>query len=557
MVRFLPILLLLTAVLIIFVVTIVRGQRFSFIKSKWLVFSLAILLNLISRISSTPIDFHGIEYEDCFVHQANARLMYYSGGNNSIRETIPMLGSVQHPVATESFYHYIGYPSLIWGFMKCFGDTPLAGHLVSLIFSIMSVVIVYLTVHELYPEKQLALICALIYAAIPIVNIYSSATSAEVLSGFSIIFVVYVIVLQGRDCSTWFIRATYSSLVLCALMFAILAKRENIILVLLVPLVSYFLSDKKGLRQLLVSVVNNILPITASLVLSYSMGLCQVYGDEVTAINLPPFSMAYAKTLAPAFLKAILNYKDYSIFGYLLVLLPIVAFKFRKLNGIIFITGAYLLLYSCHWRSYYFLQGQAVTTQDTVRYLLAINPLIVILFGASAYLLIEALRQIMNKRFQQFRYVLGIAFILIILLSAKSSRNEKNALAGFEQRERIDPVLAMLKYMDQNSDRKTIVATFNTCYFQIYGRPDINVFDFSFISRLPSELLERIFSESEVYGFFFAEDLSAENRKRYSMEYAEIERRFLLKQPVVMTDNYVIVRERRSQCPSQKQQEMP
>ena len=124
-----------------------RALRITIV-SNWKLILLFIIINFYLKFPFQSPFFHGREYEDCFVHQAVARqleqLPTHEVGVNPFRESIFSVGSIVSGDFSQTFYNYIGYPTIIHIFDRLFGERPSNGHVVSLMAACLNVTLVFL-----------------------------------------------------------------------------------------------------------------------------------------------------------------------------------------------------------------------------------------------------------------------------------------------------------------------------------------------------------------------------------------------------------------------------
>lgn len=498
-----------------------------------LALSAIVALSLIARLAPGHFSFHGLEYEDSFVHQAAARSMHYSG-ITAVRETIPLMGSLAHPVSMQSFYHYAGYAALICAFASVVGDTPLTGHLVSLVLSILTAVMVYLSVAKLLSDKRAALLCVGVYLTMPLANVWATATCAEVASGFAIMCVVYSLAIWADQADAHAGSLIAVPTVITALMFATLVKRENMMLIFLAPFVTCLFSGRREAKRIFRSCLVYSVPSLICIGICFALGIVSVYRDEVASIDVSPFSLRYALRLLPVFVQSTASYENSFIWGWLLLLVPFALLKTPKYAGVALLLVGYLAIYSCHWRSYYFLMGQEVSIHDADRYLLALTPLLAILFGSVIHLLSSVALSRCGTVGRHTTLFTAVACALIFTCSCILSRNIKSRLTDIEHKN-IKPFIEALNYCEKEAGVDVMIATFNVCYFQIYGRSDLQLFDLRFINRTPAKWLDDRLTHGRVYCVLNADNVSSVNQGRYEREFAEIKRRFLVETPTRIT----------------------
>lgn len=217
--------------------------------SNWKILFLLFLLNLLLKLPINSPFFHGMEYEDCYVHQATARhLTSFSStqetGISPFREYIFSLGSITNGGSSQHFYNYIGYPSAIYLMQQVIGDKPFAGHLVSLLASCTCVIFIYLLSTLLKISPQLPISSSLIYTFLPIGIIFSASTSADILSGLCILTLILLLYVKEYRTDSPFANILLCAAISTVLIYSILVKRENVLLLCLLPIIAMMTRHK-------------------------------------------------------------------------------------------------------------------------------------------------------------------------------------------------------------------------------------------------------------------------------------------------------------------------
>jgi hypothetical protein len=247
----------------------------------------------------------------------------------------------------------------------------------------------------------------------------------------------------------------------------------------------------------------------------------------------------YFKALFPAFLMAFGFWRFYLGFGFLLLLMPICWIKYPRMRGVIIIFVAYLILYSGHWRSYYFTRSLEASIWDTVRYALNILPLFAIVAGACFFTALSGI----NIGKLHIRGIIGrIVVLLALLLMASNiwiSLNLRSELLGEERIGRVLPVRRAIDLMQNLNDSEYWVFTYTPCLFQLYGSPDLNIVDISGINRY-SEIADEIVRNDRAYACLTPFDRSEQVRTRFPMQSAWLDSNSA--ETLNQTDEMIIIR---------------
>jgi hypothetical protein len=307
------------------------------------------------------------------------------------------------------------------------------------------------------------------------------------------------------------------------------------ILTIFAPIIASIFDSKKRNTGILKSLFIYSIPSILTVTILFALGIVSIYKDEAGSIAYTPFSILYALRLLPAFIQSMFCFENSFIWGLFFVLLPVTLLKTKNYIGIFLIVMGYLIIYSCHWRSYYFLVGQDVSIHDADRYLLALTPLIAILLGGCVKLLVDT--SVAHIRFAgRLKLIwVGIFCTSIFIYSCVQTSITRQRLILIEQ-SHIGPFIQALNHCERASGSNVTIATFNICYFQIYGRSGLQLFDLRFISREPSARLDDTLRRGVVYCILNTNDLSPANQMRYSKEFNEIKKRFFTESPINIGD---------------------
>lgn len=249
-----------------------------------------------------------------------------------------------------------------------------------------------------------------------------------------------------------------------------------------------------------------------------ALDLHLAFSEEYGASETSMFTLKNLSVLGPVYLVSFANFKLYFLFGILLLLTPIAFIKYRICRPVIIVLASYVLMYSLHYRSYYYLLYFKASAFDTARYMLNMIPLISLLFGISA---IEGMR-ILNRKSLFSNYYLRIALIIsmtiFFIFSACLSLNTRNEFTREEQSQRVQPVLKTIKFVTEKGEGGWIF-TFKPCLYQIYGANDLRIVDLTTILSLDSQVINNILNTGSSYVALNPLDGSIENKERYRQQF--------------------------------------
>src|SRR5208337_495314 len=141
-----------------------------------------------------------------------------------------------------------------------------------------------------------------------------------------------------------------------ALLFALTIKRENILLVIMLPVIAFVLHlAGKGAKNPPNRKAQWILLSTAlALGFSYQMRIIQTTGEETALLERFPLTLGGLLRLLPVFLRSFLVVQWYGGVAFLVLIGAMVAWRRKGLTLFpLVLFVAYILVYAFHIRSYY------------------------------------------------------------------------------------------------------------------------------------------------------------------------------------------------------------
>jgi hypothetical protein len=507
----------------------------SIIKKYWKIIVVLVLINFIYKFPIKSNYFDGLEYEDSYIYKASARAFYEgSYGFSHINPYFPtscIYGSIKKCDQQAIFVtNFLGYPYIINLGYLIFGYHITIANIVSLIFSTVSVLFLFLASLLIINDLLFALISSFVYITIPIFNVYASTSLTEPLSNAYLILVLLLyllfINLRREDKKQLISDILGLSSIVFTLIFAILVKTTNLSLVFCLPMAGLIYlclnrknegSYKKG--KILVTIpIFLIIFLFSALVFKFQMAAEINKGD----IGVNPFSFSYIKALAPVFLKSFLNFKWYLFYS--ILFLVGVFFGIKQKKGIlpIVIFFLYFVLYTAHYRSYYFTRGIPVAEDESLRYMISIVSVYSLIVGIGIFYLFRGLRRVIYKRINIFRYKsIGIAIAIVIMgISFLFTLENRVYFVEDEYISRIAPVKKTLEYLKNNDD---ILITSEHILFQIYGRPELKLIDFCSIeNQIQKEYIDNLIRSNNVY-YLQTMERSGVDEQRYKQQYSYID----------------------------------
>ena len=505
------------------------------IRKYWRILFILVFINLAIKYPFGNKYFDGLEYEDSYIYKVSARTMYEGSYQyskiNPYYPTSCVFGSLKDCRQSAIFVtNFIGYPYLINLVYHLFGYHKNISNMVSLFFSGISIALIFFVALLIIDQLFFALICCFIYITIPIFNVYASTSLTEQLSNaylvlVLLIYLAYIGSYQEGERARFQNMLGLSAIVF-SMIFAILVKTTNISLVFCLPiagLISYFKGgkDKGGnpRRRFVISLPFIFAIFFFSLlVLKFQTAVEINRGD----IGINPFSISFLKTLAPIFTRSLfklnwyLIYTIFFIFGLFLAL--------RKKNGtyLVVIYLFYFVLYTLHYRSYYFTRGIPVFEDESIRYMMSFVSIYALIVGLGAYFLWDWIKiktanwsfRIDGKLIIAFILFIGLGFSVFFTLKCRHYFYED------EQYVRVRPVTNVLDYI---KDDKDVLITSEPILFQIYGGANLRIIDFCSIGILFSgKEVDTLIKNSRVYYLeTISRDSIDQDRYRDQMRYID------------------------------------
>lgn len=436
------------------------------------------------------VPFWGLEYEDAYAFSLCARQFSYDIYPSSFLVDAVTIGSLQEPVAIGTYGgHFITYPTFLSLFINSFGWSYellcVANCLVS--FFIMLVLAI------MFKTSKYWFIAPAMYCCSPIINVFTTCMLSELFSSFVCLTFLFAFLKQKTKAILVLRFSTF--------FLAILCKRENLVLCLIPLLNALMTLDRKNLQRELKQVTLSIIPYTIITFIYFFMiqNVLEIEKIEAADIGLPTFSFNYFVRLFPAFVKSLFSPTAFSVST--LVCLFVVGwhvYNWRKLTIqiiyplILFFT--YLLLYSSHYRGWFFVQGDEVNEFETYRYINNFYYLLVFSIGGISV--------VHSKR------AVGI-LLLLLMFSFYETKQSREYYSQIEYESRFGEVNEVLEFIkDKEHQDPVMLICDNILLYQNLCADDFCICDSREINTL-------VMNDKYKY-YFVASDLEY-LRKRYGV----------------------------------------
>lgn len=392
------------------------------------------------------IYFWGLEYEDAYSFSFCSRQFSYNIYPSSFLIDAISIGSLEEPISMFTYGgHFITYPTFLSIFTRVLGWSPLLISYINTFIAFVILIILSLVGNR----NRLWFIAPSLYCVAPIINVFATCFLSEIFSSLLCVSFIY----------SYLKPKTLINLSLCFLTFglALLCKRENLALLFIPIIDSIIILYKTKNKNIIWEFIKYNAPYL-SIVLIYIFGCQNIFNIESVESNdigESTFSISNFKYLFPAFIKSLLSIKDFSItfYAYLASLMYILLQKkiVYKIQWISIVTfSIYLMLYTFHYRGYFFIRDKEVTSFETYRYINNFYYFIPLIFSS----------------FLGFKTKISyIVTAILLLLSLFQTFNLRNQYSNLEKENRFEEVEIVSKYIDKQN-KKSILITENILLYQ-------------------------------------------------------------------------------------------
>ncbi len=424
---------------------------------------------LITFIFKFPFSNHffGLEYEDAYIFNFSARQLSENIYPISLSTDGISIGSLNNPISTVTYGgHFITYPTFISWFFNIFGYKIYLPSYINAFIGFVSVFTLSILFKNILKFDKTWWVGGLVYSVAPIINIFSNTHLSETFSSFTVLLSIVSFYYYYKSKQPL-------SLVVFSIFFltALLTKRENLVLLsfyLVFSMYAFFTYKKRwkaNLAPLFISL------IIIAIYLAFIKNVFLIEQTEASEISTSTFSFYNFFNLVPIFTKALFNIKWFSIHSILLIL-AFLHIIFSRRNNIFLISLivlyiSFFVIYTFHYRSYYFIHFGKVEPFESIRYL---NNFFII---SSIVISIVICDLSKNKLFLKIQ--IPILFVLLILSFIFTNTGRKN-FSSLESEERFNNPRRVLQLLSKNNDNSVLI-TDNILIFQLLGKNDLNLID--------------------------------------------------------------------------------
>lgn len=401
--------------------------------------------------------FWGMEYEDSFIYNDTARYLTFEYDYKSMPFKCQSCldGSFLKCNSYGSFGgHFLTFPFLISMFNYIFSYNY--NNIFILNFLISISLLLYIIKWTQQNNSNFSLpIFIILLSLTPFITVFNTSGLSETLSSFFVlIFFLSVFKLNEID----FKYSLTFLIAFITLIISILIKRENLTLLVFLftlPLLRYYFNQRILVKNYLMFVLSTSLLI---LTLIYKINVIEVESNEGIDVGSSTFNLTNFFINIQQLFLAILNYSYWGITGIVFIIATIYFFIKKNKSKIglfsLVLTLLYVLVYCCHYRSYYQVKFNIVHPFETLRYSTNYFPLIAIFISSQNFTNIKIITLFKNN------YLIILSFILLAYNVFELRIN----LSDDEYFSRIRPVETTLNHCKKNDIIITDIPIVFHCY---------------------------------------------------------------------------------------------
>jgi hypothetical protein len=483
----------------------------------WKLILALFVLVLMWRIPTDGTFFHGLEYEDSYVYTVVGRQM--------LENTVPSFSATGFPYSVnvceigslkvcQSWQptpeHFIGYPYVISLFSRMAGYAPDIGSVVNIVAACLADIFIFCIALLATNNVTMAGAAALVFAITPVFAVYGLETSAEPASNVCVCLVMWFYMRSISDIgsskgqwSRWISWCAYTS----ALLFSLTVKRENILLVIVLPLVLPFIMGRVTVHRLSQCrlTIFMLLSSALALILGGQMRLAQTTLGEQTLLKTFPLTVGRLAAFIFGFARSFFVTRWYGGAVALVIVGTVVSLRRRGLSlVVVVIFCSYLFLYAVHIRSYYEMRSGHIDTEAALRFSMSLMGLWSFLAGTGTEVVISRAK---STRFYPAHPRLSLtvgSFILFSLLVSSFAITTRLRTDGVEDEThvRIAPALTASRVASEVRPLDYVI-TLEPLVIQMYADPATKVVD---LASVKSDTLRALIGSEPKRTFIFLDE---------------------------------------------------
>lgn len=429
------------------------------------------------RISPTN-SFYGLEYEDAYVYAAASRFAPPPAPRGSPSGlTVCAVGSLSDCQETEAYPgHLPAFPALLRTVQTVVPFWPALPPTVGAVLGTIATLFIWWATCLVTRSVWSAAVAALLFAATPVLVLYGGSASSEAASAVVVAAAVGAAAAARRAESvrSWW---KWQTVALCAVILAAYTRRENAILIAVIPFCLFAIGPehvrtKQRLSALLMWIIGAavVTPILWSSLVSevgeygeVSFGVLRLWDTLPTVIGALFFDDWFGLLAVGACVGAVLVIREFRD--------GTVVRDVGLLFGLIFTVAVLVTSYASHVRSTYQLMGVVVNGFDFLRYLSNVGVFLCILAGVPAS----------YGSVTRHRRLFAAALAAYFAVSASFAWTLRNDLSRDETETRTAPALAAIDVAAE-LDQQYPIVTLEPMVVQLFGPPSTQVIAMPFLT---------------------------------------------------------------------------
>ena len=476
--------LITNAILILFFIS------FFFLLFQWVIkafdfkeFLVILLFSIgIAFIFKFPFSFHflGLEYEYSYIFNISARQFSENIYSVSFLTDGINAGSLSEPISTVTYGgHFITYSVFISWFYNIFGYNIYLPSYLNTFIEFLTVLTLSISFRSVFGFQKYWFIPGCIYSLAPSMNLFGTTHLSETFSSFIVMMSIlsFFYFYQSSKRSVLFVFG------ICFIT-ALITKRENTVLLVLFIIFALYKAISSGRNR-----ISNLLPLLVSIVilivfLYFIQNIFLIEKIESSEISANTFRLSNFMKLAPVFLKAMIDFRWFNIF--LLAFIPSILFilfnrqsHFIQLS-VLLLYFAYFLIYTMHYRSYYFVHFYDVKPFDALRYLKNFYVISTLIISFCLY------EHTSNLIFKKLLIPISSIFLIISMFNTYILRKQFSSIES--ENRFLNPKL-VLKHL--NREEHSILITDNILIFQLLGDRNLELIDLTSFDKFSDKLKNR------------------------------------------------------------------
>lgn len=429
---------------------------------------------------SFQFHFFGLEYEDSYIFNFSARQLFEKIYPISFLTDGISVGSLSNPILTVTYGgHFITYPVFISWAYHVFGYNIHIPSYVNTFIEFLIILTLSISFKKVFGFNKYWFLPGIIFSLAPAMNVFGTTQLSETFSSF----IVLVSILS-------FFYYFQSNKLIVLLIFgicfftAIITKRENMVLLCLFFLFSIYKSI-----TLKKNIIFSLLPIIVSfsLLIIYFLFIQNVFLIEKTEsseISTQTFSLSNFINLFPVFIQALSKFNWFII--YLILIIASIIFisigwqKHPQQLFLVISFLSYFIIYTLHYRSYYFVHFADVKPFEALRYL---NNFFVISTLFISFFFYKLLK------IPNLKGVISPILFVLFLISFVYTLLLRKEFSKMEVEDRFSSPVLVLKYLSEQ--KESVLITDNILIFQLLGNRNLELVDLQITEKLPCDFNNR------------------------------------------------------------------